>query len=165
MVETGIVVDNLFTPVLQLSMQSKKVLLSKVSPFISDETLMGIMYRCGKLVSPIKMITIGSKSPLLKYVVSFQPFICMIQNDDEALELSLDLKVDEFDNVIYVTMDKMKCFNCGEVGHLIHACPGKKKKKKENSSAADDVVDNVSEQVEAELSNVTTPVAVTGADR
>lgn len=40
-----------------------------------------------------------------------------------------------------------------------------KKKNKENSSAADDVVDNVSEQVEAELSNVTTPVAVTGADR
>ncbi len=52
----------------------------------------------------------------------------MILKDDEELELSLHLKVDDFDYVIYATTDKMKCFNCGEVGHLIRACPGKTKK-------------------------------------
>uniref|UniRef100_A0A9J7X1C1 RRM domain-containing protein n=1 Tax=Cyprinus carpio carpio TaxID=630221 RepID=A0A9J7X1C1_CYPCA len=59
---TGIVVDNLFTPVLPLSIPSKKVLLSNVPPFISDETLVRIMSRYGKLVSPIKMIPIGCES-------------------------------------------------------------------------------------------------------
>uniref|UniRef100_A0A9J7YHV5 RRM domain-containing protein n=1 Tax=Cyprinus carpio carpio TaxID=630221 RepID=A0A9J7YHV5_CYPCA len=65
---------NLFTHVLPLSMPSKKVLLSNVPPFISDETLVRILSRYGKLVSPIKMIPIGSGSPLLKHVVSFRRF-------------------------------------------------------------------------------------------
>ncbi|KAI2645060.1 Transposon TX1 uncharacterized 82 kDa protein [Labeo rohita] len=60
LVEAGIVIDNLFTPVLPLSMSSKKVLLSNVPPFASDETLVRIMSRYGKLVSPIKVIPIGS---------------------------------------------------------------------------------------------------------
>uniref|UniRef100_A0A9J8AI51 Uncharacterized protein n=1 Tax=Cyprinus carpio carpio TaxID=630221 RepID=A0A9J8AI51_CYPCA len=46
------------------------LLLSNVPPFISDETLVRIMSRYGKLVSPIKMIPIGCGSPLLKHVVS-----------------------------------------------------------------------------------------------
>lgn len=157
LVETGIVVDNLFTPVLPLSMPSKKVLLSNVPPFISDETLVGIMSRYGKLVSPIKKIPIGCGSPLLKHVVSFRRFIYMILKDDEELELSLHLKVDDFDYVIYATTDKMKCFNCGEVGHLIRACPGK---TKENSSVNDV---NAGEPVEAGPSNAPPPVAGTGA--
>ncbi len=53
----------------------------------------------------------------------------MILKNDEELDLSLHLKVDYFDYVIYVTMDKMRCFKCGEMGHLICACPGKTKKK------------------------------------
>uniref|UniRef100_A0A9J7X201 Uncharacterized protein n=1 Tax=Cyprinus carpio carpio TaxID=630221 RepID=A0A9J7X201_CYPCA len=60
--------------VLPLSIPSKKVLLSNVPPFISDETLVRIMSRYGKLVSPIKMIPIGCGSPLLKHVVSFRRF-------------------------------------------------------------------------------------------
>ncbi len=116
LVETGIVVDNLFTPVLPLSMPSKKVLLSNVPPFVSDETLVRIMSRYGKLVSPIKMIPVSCKSPLLKHVVSFRRFFFMILKEDEELDLSLHLKVDECDYIIYATTEKMKCFNCREVG-------------------------------------------------
>ncbi len=157
LVETGIVVDNLFTPVLSLSMPSKKVLLSNVPPFISDETLVRIISRYGKLVSPIKMIPIGCGSPLLKHVVSFRRFVYMILKDDEELDLSLHLKVDDFDYVIYVTTDKMRCFKCGEMGHLIRACPGKTK----GNSSANDV--NAGEPVEAGPSNVAPQVVETGA--
>ncbi len=111
LVETGIVVDNLFTPVLPLSMPSKKVLLSNVPPFVSDETLVRIMSRYGKLVSPIKMIPVSCKSPLLKHVVSFRRFFFfMILKEDEELDLSLHLKVDDCDYIIYATTEKMKCF-------------------------------------------------------
>lgn len=152
LVETGIVVDNLFTPVLPLSIPSKKVLLSNVPPFISDETLVRIMSRYGKLVSPIKMIPIGCGSPLLKHVVSFRRFVYMILKDDEELDLSLHLKADDFDYVIYVTTDKMKCFNCGETSHLVRACPVKNKV----NNSANDVT--AGEPVEAGP-----PVAETGA--
>lgn len=159
LVETGIVVDNLFTPVLPLSMPSKKVLLSNVPPFISDETLVRILSRYGKVVSPIKMIPIGSASPLLKHVVSFRRFVYMIIKDDEDLDLSLHIKLDDFDYVIYATTEKMKCFNCGEVGHLIRACPGK---NKEINVPINDIGSD-GESVKAGPSNTVAPVAETGA--
>lgn len=134
LVETGLTIDGLFTPVLPLSVPSKKVILSNIPPFISDETLVRILSRYGKIVSSIKMIPIGCASPLLKHVISFRRFVYMILNEDEELELSLHLKVDEYDYVIYATTEKMKCFNCGGVGHLVRACPNKDK----NSTAAAD---------------------------
>ncbi|KAG1925667.1 hypothetical protein F2P79_025374 [Pimephales promelas] len=87
-------------------------------------------------------------------------FVYMILKDDEDLDLSLHLKVDEFDYVIYATTDKMKCFKCGEVGHLIRACPGK---NQENVPATVDIV-NVSEPVEAGPSNAARPAAVTAEE-
>lgn len=47
LVETGIVVDDLFTPVLPLSTPSKKVTLSNVPPFLSDEILVKALSRYG----------------------------------------------------------------------------------------------------------------------
>ncbi|KAL0146569.1 hypothetical protein M9458_058200 [Cirrhinus mrigala] len=145
LVETGIVVGDNFTPVLPLSMPSKKVLLSNVPPFVSNETLANIMSRYGKVVSPIKMIPVGCKSPLLKHVVSFRRYLFMILKDDEEIDLSLRLKVEDCDYVIYVTTEKMKCFKCGETTHLIRSCPNK---------ANDDSEKNVNETVKAGLSGV-----------
>lgn len=159
LVETGIVIDNLFTHVLPLSMPSKKVLLSNIPPFISNEMLVRILSRYGKLVSPIKMIPIGGGSPLLKHVVSFRRFVYMILKDDEDLDLSLHLKVDEFDYVIYVTTDRMKCFKCGLAGHLVRACPGR---NSENRAPAGDTV-NCSEPVTAGALNAALSVTEAGA--
>lgn len=83
------------------------------------------MSRYGKLVSPIKMIPISCKSPLLKHVVFFRRFLYMIVKGDEELDLSLHIKVDDSDYVIFATTERMKCFNCGEVGHLIRFWPSK----------------------------------------
>lgn len=46
-------------------------------------------------------------------------------NDDADLDVSLHFWTDEYDYIIYATTDKMKCFNCGQSGHLISACPTK----------------------------------------
>lgn len=61
--------------------------------------------------------------------------------------------------VIYATMEKIKCFNCGEVGHLIRACPGK---NKENNLPINDTGSD-GESVKAGPSNAVPPVAETGA--
>lgn len=86
-VETGIVVDDLFTPL----STPKKVTLSNVPPFLSDEILVKALSCYGKLVSPIKKIS------FLKQVVSFRHFVYMIMNDDAELDVSLHFRADEYE--------------------------------------------------------------------
>ncbi len=50
LVESGVVINGIFTPVLPLSTPSKRVTLSNVPPFISNEVLTGMLSRYGKLV-------------------------------------------------------------------------------------------------------------------
>ena len=126
-VENGIVVDGSFTPVLPLSTPSKKVIISNVPPFIKDDTLAHSLSRYGKLVSPIKKITIASKSPLLKHVVSFRRFAYMVLlKDKKDLDLALNMKIDDFDYTVFITTSMVKCFGCGQAGHLVRACPNKR---------------------------------------
>lgn len=35
--------------------------------------------------------------------------------------------MDDFEYIVFVTTDKMKCFGCGKSGHLIRSCPDKSK--------------------------------------
>lgn len=49
----------------------------------------------------------------------------MIVNNDADLDLALNFRVDDFHYVVFVTTDKIKCFGCGTVGHLVRACPSK----------------------------------------
>lgn len=125
LVERGLVLNDAFTPVLPLSMPSKKVTLSNVPPFVKDEFLVNMLSRYGKLVSPIKKIPLGNVSPLLKHVVSFRRYAFMVLNDNAELDVSFSFRVDDFDYLIYATTDKMRCFGCGKAGHLVRLCPDK----------------------------------------
>ncbi len=111
-VEKGIVIDGEFVSVLPLSMPSKRVTLSNVPPFLSDEIITKALSRYGKLVSPLKKIPISMTSPLLKHIVSFRRSACMIVQDNEELDLSLSFRVDDFDYIIFVTAAKTKYFGC-----------------------------------------------------
>ncbi|KAL2079064.1 hypothetical protein ACEWY4_024808 [Coilia grayii] len=143
LVESGVVIDGGFTEVLPLSTPTKKVTLSNVPPFIDDLTLAGMLSRYGKIVSPIRMIPIASKSPLLKHVVSFRRSVYMILKEDQ-LDVTLNVKVDNFNYLIYVTSNVMKCFGCGQFGHLVRACP---EKGRNNSAPSDkpEASDEISE--------------------
>jgi len=72
LVEVGLSVGDIFLPVLPLSSPSKKVTLSNVPPFISNDSLERLLSRYGKIMMPIKMIPLGVKNPDLKHVMSFR---------------------------------------------------------------------------------------------
>lgn len=130
LVERVLVINDAFTVVLPLSMPSKRVTLSNVPPFVKDEFLVNMLSRYGKLVSPIKKIPLGNVNPLLKHVVSFRRYAYMVLKDspNAELEVSFNFRMDDFDYLIYATTDKMRCFGCSRVGHLVRTCPDKREK-------------------------------------
>ncbi|KAG1925169.1 uncharacterized protein LOC120491255 isoform X2 [Pimephales promelas] len=106
------------------------------------------------------MIPIGTKSPLLKHVVSFRNYVYMILQDNvEELDLSFNFRHEDFNYVIFATTNNMKCFNCGEMWHLIRACPGRQDKSNERPSQVleDGNIVNADQNVAAIVANDEVP--------
>lgn len=55
----------------------------------------------------------------------------ILQDNIDELDLSLNFRHEEFNYVIFATTNNMKCFNWGELGHMIRACPGRQDKSNE----------------------------------
>ncbi|TWW81727.1 Transposon TX1 uncharacterized 82 kDa protein ORF 1 [Takifugu flavidus] len=124
LVTTGVVINGELTPVLPLSNPVKKVVVSNVPPFFKNDMLLRELSRHGRIVSPMRLIPLGTKSPLLRHVVSFRRQVSMVLNNNvEELRLSLRFRVDDYDYTVFVTTDSQKCLCCGEEGHLIRSCP------------------------------------------
>ncbi|KAF7659083.1 hypothetical protein LDENG_00003500 [Lucifuga dentata] len=89
----------------------------------------------------MKKVLSGCKSPLLKHVVSHHRQVYMILNNRQAdLNLKFHVRVDDFDYILYGTSETMRCFGCGQEGHVIRVCP---EKPSQEASEPDDVGDGV----------------------
>lgn len=127
LVATGITINDEYIPVLPLGSPSKKIIISNVPPFIKDSVLEASLKGFGRLVSSIRMIPLGCKSPLLRHVVSFRRQVYMVLNNPhEELSVAIKLNVGGFDYTVFATSDcALKCFNCGRLGHVVRDCPSK----------------------------------------
>ncbi|TWW78288.1 Transposon TX1 uncharacterized 82 kDa protein ORF 1, partial [Takifugu flavidus] len=96
-----------------------RITLSKVLPFVSNKFLARELSRHGKLVSPIRKLLSGCKSPLLRHVVSHRRQVHMVLNNRaEEVNYCFVVHVDDFDYILFATSSALMCFNCGEEGHL-----------------------------------------------
>ncbi|TWW74406.1 Transposon TX1 uncharacterized 82 kDa protein ORF 1 [Takifugu flavidus] len=126
LVETGITVGGQFVQVTPLTQPAARITLSNVPPFISDEFLVRELSRHGKVVSPIRKMLSGCKSPLLRHVMSHRRQVHMILNNRaEEFNYRFIVRVDDFDYTLFATSSALKCFNCNEEGHLAGACPSR----------------------------------------
>ncbi|TWW81739.1 Transposon TX1 uncharacterized 82 kDa protein ORF 1 [Takifugu flavidus] len=124
LVAAGVIIRGENTPVFPLSNPARSVIVSNVPPFIKNETLLRELSRHGRIASPMKYFVLGTKSPLLRHVVSFRRHVVMVLDSNEKeLDLALCFRVDGFDYTVYVTTESQKCFGCGEEGHLVRSCP------------------------------------------
>lgn len=127
-ISSGIVVNDTLTPVLPLSTPATKVIISNVPPFISDDMIESHLMRYGRIVSPMRKISLGCKSPLLKHVVSFRRQVYMVlDQDDGHLDLTMKLKVGGFEYTVYATSNTtLVCFFCNMSGHVARDCVRKR---------------------------------------
>ncbi|TWW73338.1 Transposon TX1 uncharacterized 82 kDa protein ORF 1 [Takifugu flavidus] len=116
-----------FVQVTPLTQPAAWITLSNVPPFISDEFLAKELSRHGKLVSQIRKLLSGYRSPLLRHVVSHRRQVHMILNNKvEEFNYRFVVRVDDFDYILFATSSALKCFNCGEEVHLARACPSRR---------------------------------------
>ena len=127
-VERGIVLRNTHIGVFPLVNPAKKVILSNLPPFISNEALERELSRHGQIVSAMKFLSSGCKSARVKHLVGFRRQVYMILKNEynDELKVVMKFKVDGFDYTIFVTTESMKCFGCGKEGHLARGCPEKR---------------------------------------
>ena len=83
-VETGIVVNDSYVSGSPLSTPAARVTISNIPPFIGDEVLIRELSRHGKIVSAIRKLPSGFKSPLMKHVVGYRRQVHMILNKKEC---------------------------------------------------------------------------------
>ncbi|KAJ3582452.1 hypothetical protein NHX12_000597, partial [Muraenolepis orangiensis] len=84
-VESGVAIRDVFTQVMPLFNSARRVMISNAPPFLSNEALGRELGRYGLLVSPIRMVSLGCKSPHLKHhVLSFRRNTFMILKNNEA---------------------------------------------------------------------------------
>uniref|UniRef100_A0A8C1PNE0 CCHC-type domain-containing protein n=1 Tax=Cyprinus carpio TaxID=7962 RepID=A0A8C1PNE0_CYPCA len=103
---------------------SKKVVLSNVPPFIKDETLKVKLERYGKVTAPIRMIPLGLKNPDMKHIMSFRRFTYLIPNAQyDPLEVAIKISIEGKDYTIFISTEQMRCYGCGEHGHVRQTCP------------------------------------------
>ena len=91
-------VNGMFEPVILLIQPAIRITLSNVPPFISDDFLIKELSRHGKVVSPIRKMLSGCKSPLLRHVVSHRRQLFMLLNNkDEEFNYPFRICVDDFE--------------------------------------------------------------------
>ncbi|MEE6480599.1 hypothetical protein FKM82_012617 [Ascaphus truei] len=74
----------------------------------------------GRIIYSIKMISLRCKKAEIRHSTSFRRQVFMILNKSVK---SFDLVLKHnLDYVMYASTESMKCFECGEIGHLKHAC-------------------------------------------
>uniref|UniRef100_A0AAQ4RI02 Aminopeptidase n=1 Tax=Gasterosteus aculeatus aculeatus TaxID=481459 RepID=A0AAQ4RI02_GASAC len=101
-VVSGIAVHGALVPVLPLSTPAVRVTVSNVPPFIGDEALVEELSKYGKVVSPVKKVSSGCKSPLLRHVVSHKRQLLMVLNNrTKELNLMFGVEVEDFVNVVF----------------------------------------------------------------
>lgn len=125
-VQSGVVIQDTLVSVVPLIQPAKRIILSNVPPFIKDELLVAELSRHGKIMSQMKKIPLGCKSPLLKHVVCFRRQVYMVLNKaEDEMNMAFKFRIDGFDYVIFASSDTMKCFACGMEGHTKRACPAR----------------------------------------
>ena len=134
LIESGIVLNDLFVQVSPLAVPSIKITISGVPPFIPNTMLESELRRFGKFASGFRNVSLGCKDPKLSHVQSLRRQVYMfLDSPTQSLDVSFRVKYEGGYYMVYASSNT-KCFECGDVGHKRFACPHK---KQEEQAAAD----------------------------
>ncbi|KAF7644676.1 hypothetical protein LDENG_00217680 [Lucifuga dentata] len=124
LIESGVIITDLFISVSPLSIPSVHVTVSGVPPFIPNALLENELRRFGKFASGFRTVSLGCKDPKLRHVQSLRRQVFMFLDcPTQTLEVSFRVKHGDGSYMVYASSGHMKCFECGDVSYKRFACP------------------------------------------
>ncbi|KAL6112673.1 uncharacterized protein ACO6RY_11125 [Pungitius sinensis] len=86
-VASGVVVRGTLVPVLPLAEPAVRVTVSNVPPFVPDDALLGELVKHGTVVSQMRKVSSGCRSPLLRQ-------LHMVLTKTQALNLVIKVRIE-----------------------------------------------------------------------
>uniref|UniRef100_A0A8C4QZK6 CCHC-type domain-containing protein n=1 Tax=Eptatretus burgeri TaxID=7764 RepID=A0A8C4QZK6_EPTBU len=93
-----------------MDVPAMKIIVSNMPPFVSNQQLVSVLSRYGKIVSKISMIPLGCRHDKAMHVMSFRRQLYLI-------------KIGNYDYQVWASSATLTCFLCGAFGHLKRFCP------------------------------------------
>eukprot|EP00064_Thunnus_orientalis_P002639 superscaffoldBa00000199_g2646 len=153
MIESGIVIRDIYTAVSPLLVPSVKITVSGVPPLISNRLLENELWRFGKFTSAFKTISLSCKNPKLRHVQSLRRQVFMfLDSPIQSLKVAFTMKHGDGSYMVYASSGQLKCFECGDVCYKHFACSQTQQAEADTADADILPPDNASEAERREQS-------------
>ena len=139
-VNQGLNIHNTYVQIVPLVLPTTKLTLSNVYPEIPNHVLNTELSSFCKVVSPVRPIPLGFKESNLSHILSFRRQVQVILPTNVIPPDHLNFNHGGGNYRVFITTDSVKCFSCGEFGHVTRACkkPPAPNKQPENKSTTQD---------------------------
>ncbi|KAI5697972.1 hypothetical protein M8J77_018707 [Diaphorina citri] len=110
-------------PVKKLVNPGFKILFNHVNPSITNDVLYAEISKYAHPVSPMTYVHSGLRDERLSHIFSYRRQVFV--QDKDAVPNSITVTQNGETNTIYLTVDSMKCYSCGQEGHAVRMCPNR----------------------------------------
>ncbi|CAB0029126.1 unnamed protein product [Trichogramma brassicae] len=147
-----IVVNGNTVGIRPLKSPNKRVVISNVSPVISDQVLMDSLAKMGiKPVSRMNRLKITTDDPDLAHISCHRRQVYIKAEDEDKLLPAITLRRGEQTKHVYFsTSNNTRCFNCNEEGHQARHCRQGRPESTENENENDSLAQEKARPAEIE---------------
>ena len=103
------------TPLIQ---PTTRLTFSNVYPEIPNHILINNIYSFCKVVSAVRPIPLGFKNKQLSHIMSFRRQVQVLIKPNITLPDHINLSYGNTNYRVFLSTDSVRCFNCGEFGHI-----------------------------------------------
>ena len=121
-VQQGIAYNGTFIELTPLVRPTTRITLSNVYPEIPNSVLIKNLSSFCKVVSQIRPIPLGLKQKNLSHIMSFRRQVHVLLAPNISPPDHLNLTFSGVNYRVFLTTESVRCFNCGEFGHISKNC-------------------------------------------